>query len=329
MTLHLPPHRLQRIHDLLDTTLRQRFTTRHKWQVLLGELRSMTLALHSSVHLFSMLQSVWHQRTCKMHIMKLARQALTDWKAMATDIAMRPVPIVSLVPHAPHYLSATDASSFGMGGWWLPTTLTSDSQPCIWRTSLPHTITQCLVPRDNPHGTLTNNDLELAAAILGHATQLHAMPHQPYTNTYLGTGNVAAQSWLRNGSVSTLKPPAPLLRQLAFDCQHFNSSLSAFHVSGSTNTLADFLSRTIHLSDDQLLHAVQRLAPIQPPWKLVTPPASWVSRMSSALLNCRHVMEFPTHKWTAQTQDGLRGPPSATLLIKTPCSKKLWTQSPY
>jgi hypothetical protein len=46
-------------------------------------------------------------------------------------LAKHPVPITAIVPHAPHYYGATDASADGMGGWWIPTTLASDSQPTI------------------------------------------------------------------------------------------------------------------------------------------------------------------------------------------------------
>jgi hypothetical protein len=54
---------------------------------------------------------------------------------MASQLATHPVPITSLVPHAPQYLSTSDASQEGMGGMWLPSRLTTDMQPTVWRAS--------------------------------------------------------------------------------------------------------------------------------------------------------------------------------------------------
>jgi hypothetical protein len=48
MTLRLPPHRMERLSQLIHTYLLRRYTTRHQWQQLLGELWSMMLTLHSS-----------------------------------------------------------------------------------------------------------------------------------------------------------------------------------------------------------------------------------------------------------------------------------------
>jgi hypothetical protein len=117
MTLHLPPHRLERLENLLHTFLDKRYTTQKQWQQLLGELRSMTLALHSSHLLFTVLQNVLHTTARRMRISALAKQSLQDWQQMLQSIAHHPVPITSLVPHTLHYLGATDASGEGMGGW--------------------------------------------------------------------------------------------------------------------------------------------------------------------------------------------------------------------
>jgi hypothetical protein len=192
MTIHLPQHRLERILDITTTFLNKKITTRKQWQKLLGELRSMTLALHSSAHLFSVLQHVLRGTSRKVRIPKVAHQALHDWQDVARNIARHPVPITSLVPHAPHYVSTSDASQDGMGGMWLPTRLTTDCQPCVWRAPFHPNIKDNLVSHTNPHGIINNSELELAAAVLGHATQLSHTPARCYTNTYLGTDNTPA-----------------------------------------------------------------------------------------------------------------------------------------
>jgi hypothetical protein len=58
MTLHLPPHRQERLLNILTSTVNQRRIPRRKWHRLLGKLRSMAAAIHSAKHLFSILQHV-------------------------------------------------------------------------------------------------------------------------------------------------------------------------------------------------------------------------------------------------------------------------------
>jgi hypothetical protein len=58
MTLLLPTHRHERLHHLLSHFLLLKCTSRRQWQRLLGELRSMAPALHSTKYLFSVLQHV-------------------------------------------------------------------------------------------------------------------------------------------------------------------------------------------------------------------------------------------------------------------------------
>jgi hypothetical protein len=67
LTLH-PPHRVERLTELLNTFLAKKHTPCPQWQKLLGELRSMTLALHSSVHLLSTLQHLLQSWGRRLHI---------------------------------------------------------------------------------------------------------------------------------------------------------------------------------------------------------------------------------------------------------------------
>jgi hypothetical protein len=48
------------------------------------------------------------------------RQALHDWTDLLYMLQTLPVPIAMLVPTAPHYWAATDASKEGMEGFGYP-----------------------------------------------------------------------------------------------------------------------------------------------------------------------------------------------------------------
>jgi len=80
MQIHLPTHHCERLQELLSKTLQQKFSTRRRWQRLLGELRSMAFAIHSAKYLFSILQSALQRATTRrFHITAILRAALHDW----------------------------------------------------------------------------------------------------------------------------------------------------------------------------------------------------------------------------------------------------------
>jgi hypothetical protein len=322
MTIHLPPHRLDRLHELIQKFLTKKYTTRRQWQTLLGELRSMTLALHSSALLFSALQNLLRSDRRRMRIPALARAFLQDWMHMATAATSNPVPITSLVPHAPHYIGATDASKDGMGGWWVPTSLAQDTQPYVWRQAWPTNVARNIVSTKNRDGTYNNSELELAAAVLGHATLLQTTPVMPYKAVFQGIDNTAAQSWITRGNTPDSVAPALLLRALARDSRHYGSRLSAFYIPGVTNSLSDLLSRSFTLSDAELLEKIHAMAPSQQPWKFATPPEHWASNPSFWLSNKLPKMQSLLDNPGEPIQPGRRGRISAIPLTKTPGSSQ-------
>lgn len=220
----------------------------------MGELRSMAMAFQGARHLFSILQHVLvDQRGHRLKLSPLVKQALKDWEQLAHQIHHHPVPITNLVPRPPHYLTAVDASKQGMGGFWLPTNITLDSQPCVWRASfLPH-VTNRLVSTANPLGYVTNSDLELTALITGASTLARSTPNLPHYHIHIATDNSPTQAWVSKGSTSSITMPAFLLCHLAQQCRAHRFVLTPHFTPGTTNTIADFCSRSFHLSNDDFL----------------------------------------------------------------------------
>merc|ERR550539_1666539 len=93
---------------------------------------------------------------------------------MHRDIATRPTRIAEVVPLSASALGYHDASGIGAGGVWFPdpslTSRMAGPLPCgtpiLWRYQWPTDIQQRLVSNSNPHGTITNSDLELAGGLL-------------------------------------------------------------------------------------------------------------------------------------------------------------------
>ncbi len=266
MNITLPSHRQDRLTTLLTTFLQQKYTTKRKWQQLLGEHRSMSLAPHSTKYLFSILQYPLRQcSTRRFRIPLLAHTTLRNWMDLLQALHTTPVPIAMVVPHTPHFWAASDASSLGFGGFWLPSSLANDTQPYVWRLALAPAIKQRLLTTSNPAGDITINDLELAATCLGYATQLHHSTLSSFTSTCIATDNTPAAAWVTKGSPTMVGPPTFLLRQLALESRKHNAALTALYTPGTTNIIADFLSRSFHLTDDELFYHLQHLEPIQPP----------------------------------------------------------------
>ena len=101
-TISLPPHRKERLHHLLDTMLSRKRASRQEWQRLLGELRSMQLALPGSAGCFSFLQEALGASNQRIKITAPVRHQLQDFKWMASSLCTRPTHLAEVVPTPPH-----------------------------------------------------------------------------------------------------------------------------------------------------------------------------------------------------------------------------------
>jgi hypothetical protein len=68
-----------------------------------------------------------------------------------------------------------------------------------------------LVSTENPKGSVTNSDLELAATIIQHDVICHNYDVRERT-IHTGMDNQATQAWQQRGSTTTNAVPAFLLR---------------------------------------------------------------------------------------------------------------------
>jgi len=318
-----PPHLDRRQIVSHSKVLKGDATLQTKKRLLGWDIDSENLTIQ-----FSLLQHLLKGNRRRMRIPRLAKIALHDWQHMLSTLAKHPMPITAIVPHAPHYYGATDASADGMGGWWVPTTLSTDSQPTIWRQPFPDNVRQALATSEN-QGTLNISELELAAAVLGHDLLLNTTPWHLYRSIMQGTDNSATQAWITHGATSASFIPAHFLRLLARASRRHNSTLSSVFIPGHTNTLSDLLSRSFHLTDDALLAAVHTLAPLQQPWRLVTPTEAEAYMVNSLLLKTRRDEEYRFLEQSAMIPHGVPGRSSASPYPKTLGSAHSKTPCPY
>merc|ERR1712095_224996 len=135
MIIHLPPHWVTRLADILASIpVTQKRTSVKKWHKVLGELRSMSLALPGARNLFSQMQhALANQVSTRVALSKGVHQALDDFRWLLREISSRPTRIAELVPLLSSAEGHHDASRKGASGIWFPTTTrTGTSQTWTW-----------------------------------------------------------------------------------------------------------------------------------------------------------------------------------------------------
>jgi hypothetical protein len=294
-TLSLQPHKAARLCSILQDFHGKQRTSKKKWQSLLGELRHMAPALQGTRYLLSVLQHVLKDQStaARLRLSPLVKQTLLDWKLIASDLAAHPVPVASLVPRPPHFAGAVDASGSGCGGFWVNTTHGSLPQPLAFRLEFPPDIQAQLVSSSNPSGTLSNSDFELAAITLGVAIIQDNAPTR-HACLYTASDNTPAIAWCAKGSTSSIGANAHLLCWIAQLVRNSALTLIPVSVTGDSNLIADFCSRSFHLQDTSRS------------WKLAHPTPEHVHSLTSALL--RKMLPWPS----VARDKGAAAPPSTS-----------------
>ena len=121
-TLQLPEHRYERLRELLDLFPRaRRRSSVRVWHRLLGELRSMALAIPGSSGCFSLLQTALQRSSDgRVRLTNAVHDQLDDFRWLAEQLRARPTRIAEIVPDEADFVGTMDAAGPGMGGVWLP-----------------------------------------------------------------------------------------------------------------------------------------------------------------------------------------------------------------
>ena len=287
-TLSLPPHRLARLYSLLDAfPPTRRRAPISEWHQLLGELRSMAVALPGARGLFSALQDAL--RGGDRHRVRLNRRvfdSLADFRAIADSLRDRPTRFRELVPVGePIARGACDACQRGMGGvWFLPS-----GPPLVWRSAFPLSVQTALVTSDNRAGTVSISDLELAGILAHKQAIVQAFPTVAERPIWLGGDNRASLAWASAGSSTASTARAYLLRLGALHQRHYRYVPQHDYIPGKVNVMADDASRRWDLSDHALLSHFNSFYPQDTSWKLLTLDPAMLSAVIGALSRQRSI----------------------------------------
>jgi hypothetical protein len=316
MTISLKPRRLQRLRQILQDLPRTRKRIAVKeWHKIMGELRSMTMALPGCRGLFSALQFRFKTDKTRVRLTNVVHDFLDDFRFILDTIDERPMRIYELVPGTPTILGATDASGVGMGGViFIPDEDSTPSRPhyhsFLWRQAFPDAVRDCLVTYTNTNGTITNSDLELAATIAQHdvIATLANVRERTIANLHDNTPTVY---WNRKGSTTTAGPASYLLRFQALHQRiHKYISLHDF-IPGHLNRMADDASRRLHMPNNHILNHFNTQFPQPTPWNLCHLNSETNSALISSLFNKRSAPASVTNVCAQQTHIGDAGWSSA------------------
>jgi hypothetical protein len=221
-TITLPPHRLVRVRDILDSiSPTQHRVALSKWQQVLGELRSMALATPATICLFSVLQEALKSSDgSRVRLNQHTHAFLQDFRWLVEDVGAWPTKIDELVPDAnPSTRSACDASDTGQGGVHFVLLPDGTTLPMLWHSRWPCHISAQLVSSSNPNGDITNSKLELAASVAHADVLTQAFDVRSHTTHQL-SDNSATVAWQRKGAASTTGSVAYILRLQALHQRH-------------------------------------------------------------------------------------------------------------
>jgi hypothetical protein len=327
LTLHLPPRRMARLQEVLSWLLppHKRLHVR-KWHQVLGELRSMSPAVPGSRGLFSVLQeALRHTDKRRVRIDARTHDLARDFLALVHSVHARPTRLAELVPTAPSDIGASDACRVGMGGVWFDA-LDSTSPPILWRQRFPQRLSQALITAENPSGTISISDLELAG-VIAHQEVVCAARDVSERTLWIASDNRAAVSWATKGSSTSVAARSHLLRLSALHQRAHRYVARHHYIPGPVNAMADDASRRWDLTDDQLLTHFNSTYPQATSWQLQTLTSAINASLNGALFKKRATLASLLSVMPPPPPRGGSGRPSVPAWESTPTARGASTPS--
>ena len=282
-----------------------------EFQSVVAKVRHAFLTIPAGRGLMSQFNTILRTQPSRvfLHRNEALRIAITECRTFLRESVSLPTKCASLVTAWPDYIGITDASSFGAGGVIIGEN--KKAPLTVFRLQWPPDITAAVVSDDNPNGSLTNNDLEMAGLLLLWLAIEETCPDLNGSHVALYSDNTPTVSWVERMASKKSSIAMQLLRALALRLQITRASpLTPLHIPGVQNAMSDIPSRSFGseprwkcASDSDLLTLFTSLFP--PP-----PQISWnVFHHSSAI--CTKVISA-LRTQVSTTDEWRRLPPKGT-----------------
>jgi len=288
-TMTLPTEKVNHILQDLHIITRQRTVSVKTLQRMQGRLMHATHGIPNGKALLSPLVALvakhHHNQRAHVQLDQATMQSLRDWQAILKTSSANPTLCSDLVPAPPDYTGYCDASKMGAGGVWFGTN--KQLPAIVWRISFPDDIQKQICSDSNPLGTLTNSDLEMAGLVCQWLV-LECLADLQHCHVAVGCDNTPTVAWASRLLSSKAKTAAHLLRALAIRmlaCQA--TPLTAYHIPGVLNTMADVASRSLvsQPSDHEFLTLFNARFPLEQDasWMLCTLSSKTIGKLYSTL----------------------------------------------
>jgi hypothetical protein len=139
------------------------------------------------------------QRYIRIRHNHAVREALRNFGTLIKAVGQRPTHCRELIVNKPGYIGYCDASKLGTGGVWLSGHF--HLAPVVWRLEWPEDIRRMVVSYDNPNGTITNSDLEMAAMLIHYLVLEHVVSLK-HVHVTAWCDNMPTVSWTNKLSSS-------------------------------------------------------------------------------------------------------------------------------
>ena len=181
--------------------------------------------------------------TIYLHRNKALLEAIHDVHFLLRQSTTKPTRCRSLVAKWPDYVGIVDASSHGVGGIILGEG--AGCPPTVFRLRWPPDVTAAVVSFDNPKGSVTNSDLEMAGLLLLWLCVEGVCGPIKDRHIAMFSDNSPTVSWVERMATRQSRISAQLVRALALRLNITSSCpLTPVHIPGEENTMADIASRS-------------------------------------------------------------------------------------
>jgi len=242
-TVHLAADKAKLYIREAHTMLRRKSIPLKLLQTTVGKLRHAAVILPAAKGFFTPLNNIMKSPERSIVLGEEARAAVLDICTLIHKLSKRPTHVNEIIPDPPAHVAYHDAAAEGAGGVWFP--LEDVSQPVVWRLAFPQDIQDDVVTEANPSGSITNSDLELAAAVFAVGIILNNTPSIKHKTIGTLCDNSPTVSWVdRWASKSSFPTAGRLLRGLSYMLynNHTGGPIT-IHAEGVANVMADIASR--------------------------------------------------------------------------------------
>jgi hypothetical protein len=266
--------------------------------------------------------------------------AVKDCRTFLHDTIGSPTKCRNLVTGWPDYVGITDASGHGLGGVIVGEN--KEVPPTVFRLQWPSDISSNIISDDNPQGTITNSDLEMAGLLMLWLV-MEAVCKVENAHVALFSDNSPTVHWVQRMAAKHSTIAMQLIRALALRLQLAKASpLTPMHIAGVNNSLTDIPSRSFGsepawhcTNDDQLLMLFNSTFPLphQGSWTVFHLSSEIATRVISIL----RMKVFTAEEWRRlpKKEDSLEalgllcapygsGPIPSTNGVRTPSPRPFW-----